>query len=95
MDSTSSESDVDVSVTCTTTHDYPKVEERAMMAFYGGKTCLLRCQSIGVQWAHVLNASLDTSNPRVRWFLAYNAVDSLQLDWMYIRGLRQKRIESR
>jgi len=37
-----------------------------MMAFYGGKTCVLTHNRLTVHWAHMLEASLSTSGQRVR-----------------------------
>ena len=50
----------------TKTHEYPREEIRAMMDFYDGKTCVLSRNRLAVQWAHMLDAVLSTSNLRVR-----------------------------
>ncbi len=49
-----------------TADDYPQEEIRAMMDFYDGKTCVITHNRLTVQWAHMLDAVLLTSNQRVR-----------------------------
>ena len=50
----------------TTTHSYPQQEITAMRSFYGGKKCAITRNTDSVHWAHILDAALDVSNPRVR-----------------------------
>jgi len=48
----------------TTTHSYPKDEEDAMRAFYNGKRCVITFSDVA-EWAHMLDATMESSNPQV------------------------------
>ena len=50
----------------TTTHYYPAEEIDAMTAFYQGKKCVVTRNQEVADWAHMLDAALETSNTRVR-----------------------------
>jgi len=46
----------------TTKHDYPREELNAMNMFYGGKRCVITKTLNNVQWGHMLDAALTSSN---------------------------------
>ncbi len=56
-----------------------------MERFYGGKKCVTEQKMTGVKWAHLLDAALTTSNPRVSQTIieSYGADDtnSFQRCW--------------
>jgi hypothetical protein len=49
----------------TKAHEYPREEIHAMMNFYGGKTCVITHEPYNIDWAHMLNSALPSSNERV------------------------------
>ena len=70
----------------TTTHSYPTEELDAMVTFYGGKRSVITQQTVSVQWAHILDADLDSTNSRVR---PHNYCHSLVLNaahWHSLNG---------
>ncbi|KAK2462053.1 hypothetical protein APHAL10511_006516 [Amanita phalloides] len=56
----------------TVTHVYPQEELNAMRAFYGGKCCVITQNTTGIQWSHMLDAALESSNTRLQWMLDRN-----------------------
>jgi hypothetical protein len=52
----------------TATHAYPAEELSVLRGFYGGKKCVVTRNTDSVQWAHILDAALDVSNPHVRYY---------------------------
>ena len=57
-----------------TTYSYPKEEEDAMRAFYNGKRCVITFSDVA-EWAHMLDAALESSNPQVSIPTALSASD--------------------
>ena len=50
----------------TNTHYYPQEELQTMLEFYRGFRCIItNSPSVAVQWSHMLDAALNTSNDQV------------------------------
>ena len=60
-----------------TGHDYPREEINAMLEFYGSKKCIISKSTNSVQWAHIMDAALGTSDAHVISFLIFSSIAML------------------
>ena len=65
----------------TTTHEYPREELNAMFEFYGGKRCVIQRSQSAVEFAHVLDAALESSNLQVEsiFLISFSVADQMCL----------------
>jgi len=49
----------------TKAHAYPREEIEAMIKFYGGKRCVITNKVKAIEWCHILDGAIESSNPRV------------------------------